>query len=110
MKLASQWPDLKSLNRRVKEIILRTIGCLLKCQDLEDIYSLFLSFLILITNETNGVIRNTDIETSCQKHYMRLVNTASTGTIELDQQLDAIIDYVDTENTFLDEHDNDIQL
>lgn len=28
---------------------------------------------------------------------MRLINTASTGTIELDQQLDTIIDYVDTE-------------
>jgi len=88
MKLASQWPNLKLLNRRVKEIILRTIGCLLKCQDLEDVYSLFLSLLITITNETNRVIRNTDIETLCQKHYMRLINTASTGTIELDQQLD----------------------
>jgi len=110
MKLASQWPDLKLLNRRVREIILRTIGTLIKCEDLEDVYSLFLSLLITISNETNGVIRNTDIETSCQKHYMRLINTASTGTIELDQQLDTIIDYVDTENTCLDGHDNDDQL
>jgi len=111
MKLASQWPNLKLLNRRVKEIIFKTIGCMLKCQNFEDVYSLLLSLFIKITNETNGVQRNTNIETSCLKHYTRLINTASTGIVELDQQLDTIIDCVDAEdNTCYEEHDYDKEL
>jgi hypothetical protein len=111
MKLVSQWPNLKLLKRRVREIIIRTIGCILKCQHFEDVYSLLLSLFITITNETNGVQRNTSIEISCQKHYMRLINIASTGIVELDHQLDTIIDYVDTEdNTCVEEYDRDNEL
>ncbi|KAL4141463.1 hypothetical protein QTP88_004100 [Uroleucon formosanum] len=64
MKLASQWPSLKLLHRKVREIILRIIGC----------------------------FANTEVETSCERHNRRLMNIVSTGNIELDEQLDAIID------------------
>jgi len=40
-----------------------------------------------------------------------LINTASTGIVELDQQLDTIIDCVDAEdNTCHEEHDYDKEL
>lgn len=92
MKLASQWPSLKLLNRKVREIILRTIGRLVKCQDLEEVYTLLLSLFISITNETKGLEQNTGLETSCERHYKRLMDIVSTGIIEIDQQIDDIID------------------
>ncbi|KAF0744921.1 Uncharacterized protein FWK35_00025563 [Aphis craccivora] len=99
-------PKLVVCDQKVNEIILRAIGCMIKCQNFEEIYSLLLSLFITITNETNGVQRNTNIETSCQKHYTRLINTASTGIVELDQQLDTIIDCVNAEdNTCHEKHD-----
>jgi len=92
MKLASQWPSLKLLHRKVREIILRTIGRLVKCQDLEEVYTLLLSVFISITNESNGLELNTLVETSCERHNKRLIEIVSTGIIELDEQLDEIID------------------
>lgn len=92
MKLTSQWPPLKLLSRKMREIILRTIGCLIKCQDLEDIYALLLSLFISITNESNGTDKNSGIETSCEINFRRLLKVVSMGIIELDQQLDDILD------------------
>jgi len=38
MKLACKWTHLKSTPKRVKEIILRTIGLIVKCQSLSDMH------------------------------------------------------------------------
>ncbi|KAL4121324.1 hypothetical protein QTP88_013861 [Uroleucon formosanum] len=103
MKLASQWPSLKLLHRKVRKIILKTIGCFVKFQDLKEVYSLLLSVFISITNESNGLDRNTEIETSCERHNRRLMNIVSTGNIELDEQLDAIIDDAGNESNSYEE-------
>lgn len=97
IKLASHWPPLKLLTRKVREIILRTIGRLVKCQKLDEVHTLLLSLFIATTNESNGVEQNTGTETSCEIHYRRLLNIASTGIIELDLQLNDILDNIGTE-------------
>lgn len=102
IKLASHWPPLKLLQRKAREIILRTIGRLIKCQQLDDIHSILLSFFIVITNESNGVEKNTGIETSCECHYRTLLNIASTGNTEFDLQLDDIINNIETEDNTCD--------
>lgn len=99
MTLASQWLPLKLLPRKVREIILRTIGRLIKCTELEDVYKLFLSLFMSITNESNGIEQSTGTETSCEVHSRKLVYVTSTGIIELDQQLDDIINYTGTEDS-----------
>lgn len=43
IKLASQWAPLKTVPRIVKEVIIRAIGLLIKCQTLENMYSILFS-------------------------------------------------------------------
>jgi len=66
--MTARWIPLKTVSRRVKEVILRTIGQMIKCQSLNDIKSILLSLFIVITNETDGVNEATGQETPCEIH------------------------------------------
>lgn len=55
IKLATKWPPLKLSSLRLRELILRTIGQIVKTQTLEDVYTLLLSLFVVLTNETNGI-------------------------------------------------------
>lgn len=54
MKLASQWSPLKCLPRKVQEIFLKTIDCLVKCK-LKDVCLLLITLIITIINEIYAV-------------------------------------------------------
>lgn len=54
IKVASKWIPLKTVPRRVREVILRTIGLLIKFQSLNDMYALLLSLFVVLINETDG--------------------------------------------------------
>lgn len=79
MKMASKWIPLKTVSRRVKEVILRTIGQLIKSQNLTDIKSQLLSLFIVLTNETDGFDKITGIETPCEMHKRKLISYSSSG-------------------------------
>lgn len=108
MKLASKWPPLKRLQRKVREVILRTIGNLVKCEDIENVYALLLSLFIAVSNSSRGVDKNTGNETSCEKHCRRLLEIASTGIVELDEKLDEILEETEKDSiTATSEEQND---
>jgi len=54
IKLVSKWTPLKTSPRRVREIILRVIGIVLKCQSINFIRQILLSLFMVISNETDG--------------------------------------------------------
>lgn len=81
--MAAKWVPLKIVSRRVKEVILRTIGQMIKCQRLNDIKTILLSLFIVITNETDGLNKNTGLETPCEMHKKKLVNYSSSGKSKL---------------------------
>jgi len=82
MKMAARWVPLKTVSRRVKEVILRTMGQMIKCQSLNDIRSILLSLFIVITSETDGLNKVTGIETPCEIHKKKLVSYASSGNLK----------------------------
>jgi len=83
MKMAAKWVPLKIVSRRVKEVILRAIGQIIKCQRLNDIKTILLSLFIVITNETDGLNKDTGLETPCEMHKKKLVNYSSSGKSKL---------------------------
>lgn len=68
MKIVSKWVPLKSITRLAKEIILRTIGLLIKCETLTEICILLLSLFVLLTNETNGNNIENGEEAPCERY------------------------------------------
>lgn len=66
--LVCKWTPLKTVQKRVKKIILRTIGLLIKCQSFSDMHLLLSSLFIVLINETDGNDKETGIETICEKH------------------------------------------
>lgn len=52
---------------------------MIKSQSLTDIRAMLLTLFIVITNETDGVNINTELETPCEQHKNRLLHTTSTG-------------------------------
>lgn len=82
MKMVAKWVPLKTVSRRVKEVILRTIGQLIQCQSLPDIKILLESLFIVIINETDGIDKITGQETPCEVHKKKLVNYSSTGKLK----------------------------
>lgn len=83
IKLACKWTPLKTAPKRVKEIILRTIGLLVKCQSLSDMHLLLSSLFITLINETDGVDKETGVETIYEKHKKYLIPVTSTGLLDL---------------------------
>jgi len=68
VKTCSKWIPLKSIPRKVKEVILRSIGVLIKSQSLIEIKSMLLSLFVVITNETAGNNIHTQEETPLCKY------------------------------------------
>lgn len=98
IKLACSWTPLKTVPKRVKEIILRTIGLLVKCQSINDMHSLLLSLFIVLINETDGNDKESGIETVCEKHKKHLICATSTGLLEFEDQFNHIIVMAETED------------
>ncbi|CAI6360328.1 unnamed protein product [Macrosiphum euphorbiae] len=97
IKLACKWIPLKTVQKRVKEIILRTIGLLIKCQSFSDMHSLLSSLFIVLINETDGNDKETGIETICEKHKKYLIHAMSTGFVDFEDQFNEIIAMVENE-------------
>lgn len=123
VKTCSKWSSLKTVSRRVREIILRSIGVLIKCQSLTKIHALLQSLFIVITNETDGVNLITNEDTPCEIHKQIIMTATSTGFIEFEKQFEEIIanaesedearilvdEEFDRQNEGLDQFDNPFQ-
>lgn len=97
IKLACKWVPLKTVPRRVKEVILRTIGLLIKCQSLNQMYELLLSLFIVLINETDGNDVLTGFTTEYEKHKQIILRATSTGFINFEEQFNNIIVTAETE-------------
>jgi len=98
IKTSTKWAPLKSISRRVREIILRTVGLLIKCQNIIEVRSLLSSLFIVLTNETDGIDQNSGQNTPCEIHKQSLIKATSTGFIEFQQQFDNILATVESED------------
>lgn len=83
IKLAAQWICLKTISRCAKEVILRTIGQMIKCQNFKDLEHIVLSLFIVLTNETDGFDISSNMETPCEKHKKKLIEYTSTSKLRL---------------------------
>lgn len=68
IKICCKWTPLKTVSRRVREIVLRCVGLLIKCQSLLEVRSLLFSMFVVFTNETDGMNLENDQETACEFH------------------------------------------
>lgn len=91
LKLITKWPPLKSVARKVREVILRSLCMLIKCQSLEDMYSLLLSLFIVLTNETDGTDDTNGEETPCEMYKQRIIHISSTGLMDNETILENIL-------------------
>jgi len=82
VKICSKWSSLKTVSRRVGEIILLSIGVLIKCQSLTEIHTLLLSLFIVITNQTDGTNLMTNEDTPCEIHKQIIMSATSIGFID----------------------------
>lgn len=98
IKLASKWIPLKTVHKRVREVILRTIGLLIKCQSLNEIYLLVFSLFVVLINETDGNDVQTGIQTECEKHKQYIIRATSTGMKNFEEQFNTIIGEAETED------------
>ncbi|CAI6373556.1 unnamed protein product [Macrosiphum euphorbiae] len=97
IKTISKWIPLKSVARRVREVILRAMGFLIQSQSLIEMRSIFLSLFVVFTNETDG----TDIhgeDTPCEKHRQNLISATSLGFIDFQTQFDELIAMIECED------------
>lgn len=79
IKIICKWDPLKNISRRVREIILRSFGLMIKSQSLTDVRSMLLTLFVVLTNETDGVNILTNKDTSCEKYKSNLLLATSTG-------------------------------
>lgn len=91
VKTCSKWIPLKTIPRRVKEVILRSIGVLMKSQSLNEIKLILLSLFAVITSETARHNLYTHEETPCEKHKQIIIQATSTGFVDVEQQFEDII-------------------
>lgn len=98
IKLASKWPPLRLAPPRISELILRTIGHIVKSQTLEDVYTLLLSLFVVLINETNGIDKESGLETSCEKHYNILITATTTGFVGFQHKFDEIMAFIESED------------
>lgn len=98
VKTCSKWSPLKTVSRRVREVILRSIGVLIKCQSLTEIHALLLSLFIVITNETDGTNKITNEDTPCEIHKKIIMSATSIGFIDFEKQFEEIIVTAESED------------
>jgi len=68
LKLITKWPPLKTVARRVREVILRSLCMLIRSKSLEEMFSLLLSLFIVPTYETDGTDTISGEKTPCETH------------------------------------------
>lgn len=90
IKLVCKWAPLRLLAKRVREIIIRTIGLILKSQSLQEIRKILLSLFIVINNETDGDDMETGSMTPCERKKTKLIQAVSTGFVDFQGQFDEI--------------------
>jgi len=98
IKLVCKWAPLKLLSKRVQEIIILSIGLILKNQSLQEIQKILLSLFIVINNETNGEDTETASTTPCEKEKKKLIQAISTGFVDFQGQFDEITNIIESEN------------
>lgn len=98
IKSASKWIPLKTIPRRNIEVILRTIGLLIKCQFLNQMYELLFSLFVVLINETDGNNVQTGLITECEKHKQNILRATSTGFIDFEEQFHNIVVTAETED------------
>lgn len=98
IKIASKWVPLKKIARLAKEMVLRTIGLLIKCQTLVEMRLLILSLFVLFTNETNGTDIENGEETPCEKYKNIITEATSTGFVDFQKQFEDILSTAETED------------
>lgn len=98
VKLVSKWVPLKSIPKRVREVILRSICAIIRRQCIKEIHSILLSLLIVLTNETDGADIETGRDTPCEHHKKYLLQITSSGFIDFEQQCNAILATCDLED------------
>lgn len=98
INICSKWTSLKSVSRRVKEIILRVVGLLIKSKSLSEVHSLLYSIFVVLSNETDGLDLENAEETPCEIHRKRIIEATSTGFVLFQQQFDDIIANAESEN------------
>ncbi|CAI6345344.1 unnamed protein product [Macrosiphum euphorbiae] len=118
LKICTKWTPLKTVPRRVREIILRVIGLLIKCKSLIEVQSLLHSLFVVLINETSGIHKNGQ-ETPCEINFKILVDATSTGLVPFEQQFNDILaaaesddearNFLEEEYEGLNEYDNPFQ-
>jgi len=66
--IVCRWVPLENVPRRVREVILRAIGLIVKGQSLPDVRSMLLTLFVVLSNETDGVKISTNLDTPCEKY------------------------------------------
>jgi len=102
IRLVSKWVPLRTTQGRVREVILRSIGVIIKNQSISEIYSIILSLFVVVTNESDGVDAVTGRDTPCDHHKKKLIEITSTGFINYEKWYNEVISTVDSENDIRD--------
>lgn len=79
IKIVCRWVPLKNVSRRVREVILRAVGLIIKSQSLPDVRSMLLTLFVVLSNETDGVKISNNLDTPCEKYKKKLLHATSTG-------------------------------
>lgn len=107
IKLVCKWPPLKLLTRRVRELILRSIGLLVKSQDIKQVHTLLLSLFTVITNETDGDKLSSNINTQCEIHKKILITATATGITDIHKLSEKIMAEIQNEENIEIQHDDE---
>jgi len=114
----SKWAPLKTSPRRVREIILRVIGVVLKSQSITFIRQILLSLFIVITNETDGHDLVTGDDTPCEQHKKIIIQVVIIDFVEIEYLLgfvemeidESISAEYECQNNEFEYHDNPFRL
>lgn len=98
MKICSKWIPVKTVSQRVREIILRSVGLLIKRQSITAAHSLLLSMFVVFSNETDGINLENGQETPCEEHKNKLIKATSSGFIEFQDQFDDMMKLANSED------------
>lgn len=99
IKTVTKWVPLKSVPRRVREILLRTVGLLIRSQSLTEMRSVLLSLFVVLINETNGTNILYGQNTHCENNTKQKIITAtSSGFIGFEDKFDEILAIAQSED------------
>jgi len=84
LKICTKRTPLKTVLRRVREIILRVIGLLIKCKSTIEAQSLVHTWIVVLVIETNVIDENGQ-ETPCTLNSKILVDATCTGFVLFEQ-------------------------